>query len=412
MASCTLPTLSEVRAFTADYLIDAAEHWSDSVNRWNEAFDRLGRDVARPAGSEWTGAAGESAASRVSIDGRRVIRAADDLSVAASAARRAADELHAAKTRLLRTVRAAEAAGFEVGQDFSLTTVEATASAKELAAREAQMRSFGMAIRSDVLALVKADEEAAAEIARAREGLRSLKFDQDQAESDRTTIQAVDFHGIPLPEKPNPPAIPPPEGWSKDPLLRAAQKIAYGHAFDKHGHEFGYPSQEEFAELIYRNMLRAINDPRGLMLGLSKDGVPVIYDPEENVLIIRDTRPNAPDGGTAYKPDNPARAPEKIRTYLPRLTAEQLGDGAKATVPASDDNQSSFGSAPPGSGSATAEATTPSAIHERPRRGFLEDWGTYVPPEELAKIDGPLGILGRIILGQVGPNPDNPKHWA
>lgn len=168
MASSALPTLSEVQAFTGDYLIDAAEHWSDSVNRWNDAFDRLGRDVVRPAGSEWTGAAGESAASRISIDGRRVIRAADDLSVAASAARRAADELHAAKTRLLRTVRAAEAAGFEVGQDFSLATVEATASAKELAAREAQMRSFGMAIRSDVLALVKADEEAAAEIARAR----------------------------------------------------------------------------------------------------------------------------------------------------------------------------------------------------------------------------------------------------
>ena len=62
------------------------------------------------------------------------------------AARRAADDLRAAKAKLLGTVRAAEAAGFEVGEDFSLTTVESTTAA-ELAAREAQMRSFGFAIR-------------------------------------------------------------------------------------------------------------------------------------------------------------------------------------------------------------------------------------------------------------------------
>ena len=59
----------------------------------------------------------------------------------------------------------------------------------------------------------------------------------------------------------------------------------------------------QVADLIYQKMQRAITDPSGLTIGVSKsDGVPVIYDPKDNVLIIRDTRPNAPDGGTAFKP--------------------------------------------------------------------------------------------------------------
>ncbi len=407
MSTTALPTRSEVEAFSGVYLVDAASHWVGSASRWTGAVDSLDRKVRRPG---WTGEGAEAAALRVGADRNRVTGAADSLWAVATVARRAADDLLAAKARVLRTVRDAEAAGFEVGEDFSLSTVVSTTSASEMAAREAQMRRFGLAIRSNVLALMRVDEGAAAEIASATAELPSLTFDGNAR--DGGLIQAVDFHGIPLPQKPNPPAIPPPEGWSKDPLLRAAQKIAYGHAYDKHGHEFGGPSQEEFAQLIYQKMLRAINDPRGLILGLSEDGVPVIYDPQENVLIIRDTRPSAPDGGTAYKPESPAKAQRKIGTYLPRLTAEQLADGAQARVPTSDDAQASIGSAPPSSDSAPAEAKAPSAAHERPNRGAFEDWGTHAPPEELAKIDGPLGILGRIILGQVGPNPDNPEHWA
>jgi hypothetical protein len=45
MAASTLPTLSQVRAFTGDYLINAAKHWSDSAARWRDAFDGLRRDA-------------------------------------------------------------------------------------------------------------------------------------------------------------------------------------------------------------------------------------------------------------------------------------------------------------------------------------------------------------------------------
>ncbi len=235
MATGTLPILSEVRAFTGDYLTDAASYWSDNTDRWTERFDGVRRDVVHPGGSDWTGEAAEAAASRFSADRKSVTNAADDLSRAAVAARR-----------------------------------------------------------------------AAAKIAAASAELRSLAFGENDTR-DSGVMQAVDFHGVPVPEKPAYlPPVPPAEGWSEDPLMRAAQKIAYGHAWDEHRTEFpGIDTKAQFAEFIRQKMQRAIEHPRGLRLGWTKDGVPAIYDPEDNVLIIRDTRTDTTQAGTAFKPDSP-----------------------------------------------------------------------------------------------------------
>jgi hypothetical protein len=362
MAANARPTLSEVRAFTGDYLIDAARHWSDSSQRWADAFDGLMRDVAGPAASHWSGEAAP--------------------------------------------VRAAEAAGYAVGEDFSLTTIESMTSESELAARETQMRNFGMTIRSDVLALTKADELVAGRIAKAANGLRSLTFDDDP--NAHEPIQTVSFHGVPLPEKPpNPPAIPPSEGWSADPLMRAAQKIAYGHASDPDGGHMGdFPEMDQsgLARLIYEKMQRAISEPYGLVLGgTSTDGVPVIYDPKDNVLIIRDTRPQAPDGGTVFKPNDPSTIPKKFGSYVPAFTWQDLADG-NTPAPSSGPPSSSGGGAP---GGETTDITTSATPNERPL-GMFPNWGTSISPADAAKTDGEIGNLGKIVLGQVPPqNPDN-----
>ena len=84
-------------------------------------------------------------------------------------------------------------------------------------------------------------------------------------------------------------------------------------------------------------MQRAINDPRGLRLGAgNSDGAPVIYDPQDNVLIVRDTRPNAPDGGTVFKPD-PVRDPDfvddKFGWHESIFAPGQLADGPIAAPP-------------------------------------------------------------------------------
>ena len=81
------------------------------------------------------------------------------------------------------------------------------------------------------------DEQVAAQITAATAGLKTISFGESSllpnapaTRPKKPLIQAAGFH-TPPPEGKNPPPDPPPGGWSNDPLMRAAQKIAYGHAF-------------------------------------------------------------------------------------------------------------------------------------------------------------------------------------
>ena len=127
--------------------------------------------------------------------------------------------------------------------------------------------------------------------------------------------------------------------------------------------------------------------------------------------IVRDTRPNAPDGGTVFKPDlekDPNFAIKKIGSYTSIFTTDQLADGAVTPPPPSppspEPRQGSVG---------VPNASSEGSIHTvAPAPGSTKDWGTYIPPEELAKHDGELGILGRILLGMVPPDRDDHDSWA
>ena len=56
-------------------------------------------------------------------------------------------------------------------------------------------------------------------------------------------------------------------------------------------------TQDQLADLVYQKMKRATDNPGGLRLGPSStDKAPVIYDPKDNVMIVRD--PGAADDGT------------------------------------------------------------------------------------------------------------------
>ena len=208
--------------------------------------------------------------------------------------------------------------------------------------------------------------------------------------------------------------------------MRAAQKIAYGHALKDHPADFAAMNEAQFAEFIYQKMQRSITDPRGLVLGRSdSDGVPLIYDPVDNVLIVRDTRPTATDGGTAFKPDlikDPNFVNKKFGSYQSAFTAEDLADHSQASPPSLSTPQASVGSvgapsdtiAVPGSearggGSRADENSVSEAF---PDLSSIKERGTYVPPEELAKQDGALGILGRILLAQQPPDRHDPDSWA
>jgi hypothetical protein len=87
--------------------------------------------------------------------------------------------------------------------------------------------------------------------------------------------------------------------------------------------------------LIYSKMKRSIENPTGLQLGASKsDGAPLIYDPKDNVLIVRD--PRGADCGTVFKPDlqeKPNYVRDKFGWNEPSFKPGQLAAGS-LTAPA------------------------------------------------------------------------------
>ncbi|HEX9177336.1 MAG TPA: hypothetical protein VF874_15070 [Mycobacterium sp.] len=405
---------------------------------WDDGYWQVYQQVQRPGGTEWTGAGADAALARVSGDRIQVVGGVDELYAGSLAARNGAWQLNTARQLVLDAVNEAQVAGFHVGEDYSVTSREPVPPTKQTAV-QAQAQTFVAKIRGQVLALMCADHVVAAQISTATADLNGLTFDSPRSRATERTpaIQAAGFDRRLVPQKPPKPVPePPPGSWSPDPLMRAAQKIAYGHASDPitgHMDDFPEMTKDQLADLTYQKMQRAINDPRGLRLGASNsDGAPVIYDPQDNVLIVRDTRPNAPDGGTVFKPD-PVRDPDfvddKFGWHESIFAPGQLADGPIAAppsppLPATNQGNTGVPGGPIGGSINTAPpraAPAPAAGGSggggswgdpSPTPRAIPGWGTYVPPDQAAQSDGPIGILGKILQQFLPPDPNDPNNTA
>ncbi len=301
-AAAGVPSLSQLQGWTPDYLTEAADHWKRSAVIWSEAYDDAFREVQSPGGTYWTGAGADAAAQRVGADRTRVAGAVDDLHAAATAARAAADALAAARSNVLNAVAAAEADGFTIGEDYSVRSVQRGLSPADAAARKALAETHAATIRSEVFALAALDKGAAASITETASGLQAMSFGSGGASAPESPVQTVDWKTGPFPQDPPPgdPGLPqPPGGWSEDEVMEDAQRIAYGHAWEKHLTDWKNMTQDQLADLVH-GMLTG--DPRtdpdlhvGQIPGRSstaiyKDGILVIHDPLTG------------DGGTVYRP--------------------------------------------------------------------------------------------------------------
>lgn len=330
-AATPLPTLSQVQSLDTRYLREAADYFERTGNLWDEVFAEIHRRISTPGGTRWEGQTAAAAQERASIDVVKVRGVAFQLHEAAEVARRGDDQLQGCKEGVLEAVCEVRAAGFDVGEDYSVTDRSRGGSAAFRAQRAAEAQGHAAFIGHRVAALVTSDQEVATQIAGATKGVDTLTFTESPGAGDagvdkRNGVQLVDHH---FKDAPNPAPDPPPGGWSSDPLMRAAQKIAYGHAGTDHMADFPGMTRDQLADLVYGKMKRSIENPGGLRLGASSsDGAPVIYDPKDNVMIVRD--PNAADAGTVFKPDlkkYPNYINEKFGGSANSLRAGQLADG-------------------------------------------------------------------------------------
>jgi RHS repeat-associated protein len=84
-----------------------------------------------------------------------------------------------------------------------------------------------------------------------------------------------------------------------------ACRIANGHAFGKHGEEFGAETPDELAEIIDDTIENPTHSAE-----LEEDRS-AYYDEKSNTLVIVD--PNSPDGGTVYKPYDGIKGFDKLK---------------------------------------------------------------------------------------------------
>jgi hypothetical protein len=175
VATTPLPGLSQVKAWSPDYLDQAATQWSSTATTWDDAYAEAFRQAQSPGGTVWTGDAADAAVETVGLDKAQVVGASDALQAAATATRTGSGELSAARESVLEAVSAAENAGFTVGEDYSVTPRQAVLAYVQ-AAQRAAAQSFAANIRAQVLTLMSTDTQVAAQITSAAAGLNDLRF--------------------------------------------------------------------------------------------------------------------------------------------------------------------------------------------------------------------------------------------
>jgi hypothetical protein len=134
---------------------------------------------------------------RTYADKTQVSGLSDQLYEAAAVARAGASDVTAARSRLRYVVEDARAAGFDVGEDRSVTDRSISRSAARRAVRQAQAETFAGDIRQRAVQLVGLDQQVGARVTTALGGIRDVTFPEAPI-------------GPPPPQEPPPPPVPMP----------------------------------------------------------------------------------------------------------------------------------------------------------------------------------------------------------
>ena len=116
-----LPTLSQITSWDVRHLTDAAVHWNQTADLWEQTFHGVWRATMHPGGTIWEGAAAYAAQDLTWRDLVRVRGCADALRSAARIAQTGAESLCDVKRLALDAIDDAQTCHFTVGEDLSVT---------------------------------------------------------------------------------------------------------------------------------------------------------------------------------------------------------------------------------------------------------------------------------------------------
>ncbi len=166
-------TLSQIRGWSTDHLTNAAGYWTQTADHWEDAFLTM-RNQAHTI--TWHGAGGDALRQRTGADLNLVSGKADLMRQAAGIARKGASDISTAKRNVLHAVEDAQNAGFDVGEDLSVSYDDHGGTAAEQAARQAQAEQMASEIWSRAAQLEGADSKVAGQLTAKTTGLGNTNF--------------------------------------------------------------------------------------------------------------------------------------------------------------------------------------------------------------------------------------------
>jgi hypothetical protein len=196
MAVAGAPGLSALLAWPTDHLTEAAAHWETVGERSYGVAHGVWSDALTV---DWRGETAEALRTNTHADMMTTSAVVDQLQSAAGVARSGASELEAARSQMRYAVEDARSAGFEVGEDLSVTDRMRGGSAEQQVARQAAAQAFAGNIGERAAQLVNVDAQVAGRITAAVAGVGSTF---PQTPSTNGQIRAVDNH----PFKQDPPS--------------------------------------------------------------------------------------------------------------------------------------------------------------------------------------------------------------
>ncbi|WP_454232451.1 hypothetical protein [Mycolicibacterium fortuitum] len=183
-----MPSRSEIEGWTVEHLEEAATHFtalkSDWTSRTATSYDAIER-------VDWRGDAREDALEQfrsIKAYGREIGEQAERISTLCTTA---AGEISTAKQMAVREITDAEAAGFTVGEDLSVTYDSTGLSEAEAATKAADAAKHAGWIHSAALNLITADTDHARSISSAAIELGSMKPSMSLAEPRGTRSPGI-----------------------------------------------------------------------------------------------------------------------------------------------------------------------------------------------------------------------------
>jgi len=195
-------TRSWIESYDVEHLHAASTYWTQSGELLEYQAEGMHSEALHPGGTLWEGTGADAAADRTWGDVVTARGGGDAMRNAAGFARNGADDLTWAKRQAQQAITDAEAAGFTVSEDLSVTDSSAGPLTRTTYARQQQAQEFAADIAARAQTLAAMDQTVADQITAAAIPLQALSFGNPamtptapstSGHHDGATAQMVDY---------------------------------------------------------------------------------------------------------------------------------------------------------------------------------------------------------------------------